>query len=372
MVCSPRALTILAGSATVALLLVAIGVQRATLARLERRFTALAEATRASERRDVGTDAPAGPADRAALAVAREIPSATRWTRAIACDPTGVVAGGAADGVVRLHDVESGALLGELRGHRRGVTALAMDGRRVASGDADGSVIIWDRKHGEPRATLAGGRGPVAAVGFGRDERVAFAAFEDGRIVAFDAATGAVDRESPPSPEPYRVFAVDPNLDAGVVAWCAVGGNLRVWDARAGDRIATFRVDAVLRVDAVAYHAPPGRAAIALRGGKVETWTPAGRTPVASLGEGTYATCLCFSPGGSLLAAGFDDGSTRIWDVPGGSLCTVAGSGGGPLAAVRFSPDGTRLFAAGRSGRILVIDVGRAPVNVAGESERER
>lgn len=85
-------------------------------------------------------------------------------------------------------------------------------------------------------------------------------------------------------------------------------------------------------------------------------------------GHAKPVTCVAYSPNGTQLASGSDDNTVRLWNVAaalGGATCeqclqghTVApGSGASAvpgLCAVLYSPDGLRLYSAGRDWRILV------------------
>jgi WD40 repeat protein len=57
-----------------------------------------------------------------------------------------LLAAGTRDGTVRLWDVKTGKLIGDVPGHGGAVTTLAFspDGTRLASGSADTTVLIWD------------------------------------------------------------------------------------------------------------------------------------------------------------------------------------------------------------------------------------
>lgn len=76
---------------------------------------------------------------------------------------------GAADGGLQVIDAGKGKRSLELVGHDKKISALAVDGKRkwIASGDAKGSVRLWDYKSGETVATLKGeATGAVAGLVF--------------------------------------------------------------------------------------------------------------------------------------------------------------------------------------------------------------
>jgi uncharacterized protein len=67
--------------------------------------------------------------------------------------------------------------------------------------------------------------------------------------------------------------------------------------------------------------------------------------------------CLDFSPDGSLLASGGEDGAVRIWDPRGTKPIRTLEGHTGPVTSLAFSPDGTTLVSSGRTVRMW--DVGR-------------
>ena len=67
------------------------------------------------------------------------------------------IVSGSNDGTVAVWDLQTGARLHELTGHKCWVTSVALsgDGRHIVSGSNDGTVAVWDLQTGARLATLA-------------------------------------------------------------------------------------------------------------------------------------------------------------------------------------------------------------------------
>jgi WD40 repeat protein len=164
--------------------------------------------------------------------------------------------------------------------------AFAPDGKSLAIGSWDGSLVLWDADAGRIRARVPAHRSPVMVVDFTSDgARVATAGL------------------------------LDPVV--------------RVWDASSGEAVASLRAQ-VWRSPTLAFS--PDGALLASLGfdGTVLIWEVASGRELAALGgSDAPIQALAFSPDGRRLASGGKDNALRIWDVE-RLLANGRGSAGRP------------------------------------------
>lgn len=95
----------------------------------------------------------------------RSVEAHTKWIRQVAVSPDGKrVASVADDMVCKVHEVETGKLVHELRGHAARTPthfpsmlyacAYSPDGKRLATGDKVGHIVVWDTDSGKQVTTL--------------------------------------------------------------------------------------------------------------------------------------------------------------------------------------------------------------------------
>lgn len=289
-------------------------------------------------------------------------------------------------------------------GHSNDVTCLAFspDGKILASGSYDHSIILWDVAAGEMlrlvqqpdsihRIVFRPDGKMLVAIWFGGmmfwnietdaitqkrdyDDRVAIS--PDNRTLAVVASDCAITLRSLPSGRvKRRLVCQTEQIDAiafspNGVLFASLGYRRPkknryvyeaiLWDPRTGRRKQTLTADG--SPEQWLHFSPDSRTLMVLRPGAVDLWdTTTGDKlpppPWDNTDVSVDSDALAFSPDDSMGAVGEEKGDVRVWEVPTGETRWRHSAHQGWVRAVAFSPDGKLLASGGNDHLIRLWDV---------------
>ena len=222
-------------------------------------------------------------------------------------------------GSVQLWDTATGLEVRSMEGHVGAVTCVAFrpDGRRLATGSADCSLMTWDAGTGKSVQTIVAHRKPVLNLVYSPDGRRLASVAGDGRVCIADPDTGKVLLTLPGhAPEsPALAFSGDGKRFAAL----SETGDILVRDSERGEPVAGLK--AAGRVVALTFSPDGRRLASVGPGTAVRVWDIETSKAVLRLQvEGIFPVGVAFEAGGRELSVLGSDGRVQVWDAQTGNL----------------------------------------------------
>lgn len=177
---------------------------------------------------------------------------------------------GSANKSITVWNLQSGAILHELRGHKREVQALAFnaDGSMLASVSGEKRVYLWDIEGDGGRTLLKGLLSGATAVSFGADSQTLATAGAN-RVTIWDLTTRQPTRSSD---LPGWLYAVIPAPGGGFLALAAGADSVRLWDMN--DDAEPQRLPAGNSIRSVALSRTGDRLVAGSEEGTILVWEP--------------------------------------------------------------------------------------------------
>jgi WD40 repeat protein len=322
------------------------------------------------------------------------LPALSGWVQTLSFSPDGRwLAAGGANGALRLWDLNDPAIRYlDLPSHQQLVTSVAFspDGRWLASGSQDKTILLWELSNADPAQNpilLQGFEDWVNALAFSPDGRWLAAGSGDDTARLWDLAPTSQDQDQTGLANPAGAIQ-NPIILTGHLGpikslafspdghWLATGSNdrtARLWDMSAPSPGTNPQV---LHghddwVNALAFSADSQWLATGGQDANVRLWLLDTTGPVNNFGgelnplvlqdHSEAVNILAYSPDGSWLASGGQDGTLHLWpiDSAGGQVSEPINLPGHTawIQSLAISPDAHWLASGAGDGGILLWDL---------------
>lgn len=235
---------------------------------------------------------------------------------------------------IKLWDLQSGACLHTLLGHKRSVNALALSptGRWLASSSLDATICLWDLQNlDQPPHMLQGHSQRVWSIAFSPEGQTLASSSEDQTIKLWDMATGNC----------YQTVQAH-FQSVNTVTFSADG-----------TRLASGGYDQIIRI----WQLEPSKLEHST-GSHTRSLLQLSQPCLQALqGHSGTLTALRFSPDGQRLASSSYDHQAKLWDVATGQCLKTLQSHCNRLWSICFNPSGTLLATGGDDRAVKLWDV---------------
>ncbi len=212
-------------------------------------------------------------------------------------------------------DANNGKLINTLRGHNGPILCLAssVDGKSIATGGADNTIILWDVEMGRQRLSLSGHSGAVLAIAFSQDGQRLVSGSKDETVRLWGTQSGKAMMTFTGHGGEIRTVAF--NRNGKRILSGSTDKKIRIWEVDTGQNTLTL-VDHMGSLTAVAF-SPDDKRLASANTQMVKLWdSKTGQELITfrpNLPWLDKVTSMAFSPDGKTIAFGVSDGTVRLW-----------------------------------------------------------
>ena len=280
------------------------------------------------------------------------------------------VVSGSADNSLIVWALASGEVERVLLGHSNYVRSVVVtpDGRRVVSGSLDATVRVWELEDGREVLVFRGHTGPIEALAITPDSKRAVSASDDGTLKVWDLVSGVqcctlVGHSS-------GVTDVKVTGDGRCAVSASKDCTLRVWDLEVGIERHTLGTQDWHTGQTLTL--PDGRVAMyAQADGVLELWDVDQRRTLQTFAghvDAIYSVAL--TPDGRRAVSASRDRTLRVWDLESGAELHTLRGHSNQAAVVVVTSDGRRAISGSfdKTVRVWDLETGASLATMAGHA----
>lgn len=295
---------------------------------------------------------------------------------AVACRQDGAILTASLDGNARLWDAETGQMIANLLPHQGALWSVCFsnNGTAMLSASDDGTAKVWISSARSPRDRLLLKTNRwMTAVAFQPGGELVAAGGHDGKVGIWNSNTGSRVCEVG-DPQTQRPDGGEALGNIISLVFAASGdhlltgtqeGTARIWRLPSGESTG-LRVEINQPLRSMAYH-PNGKMFVTPgQNGSVTLWDACNGAKINEFAypktghndSGTQAVwALAIDRAGTRIAAGYEDGTMRIWGIDSHQLERTSAHHRGKILCLAFHPNGQAIVSGSADSRAIVEDV---------------
>lgn len=236
-----------------------------------------------------------------------------------------------------------------VKGHALEATPYLVEARRLGSDAAPLHVLFAVASRSLPLATFEH-TGEIRSAVFSRDQRRIATASDDGEVRLWDATTG--ERVAPVLERSEYTYRVVFSPDNSLLLGANVVHQAQLWDTRTGRIVGAL--SGAWNAMSEASFSPDSKRVVTAYQKQAAIWeVHATARPVAVLPHTSTVNVASFSPNGARIVTG-DDRGVRLWDAATGHLLATYFEGQGAVYCASFSRDGAYVVSTGKGHNLRV------------------
>ena len=235
-----------------------------------------------------------------------------------------------------------------------GFDTIALGGKILISGDAEGKIRIWNWNSGRSAITLAGHSGRVWTLTISPDGKTLVSGGDDSTLKIWDSRTGVLKTTLKAHADWVSSALITP--DGKYIISGGGDGTIRIWDLKTGGLQSSIKAHSDW-VSSLSLSADGQTLASASFDKTIKVWSLSGARVLPQktlLAHEDVVRMVAISPDGKILVSGSYDQTVKVWDLATGTVShNLTGHAQGVMC-VAISPDGKTLFTGGEDQMVRI------------------
>ncbi|MGB7439493.1 MAG: NB-ARC domain-containing protein [Coleofasciculaceae cyanobacterium] len=271
------------------------------------------------------------------------------------------LATGDEDGKITLWQISNGQELLTWEGQTSAVRSMAFNpqGTLLASGNDDQTIKIWDVNTGACLKTLAGHSDQVNCVGFSGDGQILASGSSDQTVILWQLSSGQCLQVL--QGHSGEINAVTFSENSPTLASSSADQTVRLWDIDSGECLRIFPSDAT-KIWAVSFALQPSAhngyeekaIASSCDDQTIKIWDIKTSRCFQLLQGHQDLVCIAFSRDGQILASSSLDQTVKLWRISTGECLKTLEGFESPICSLAFSGD-SQILACGSLERMVQL-----------------